>query len=104
MQFDGIAKVLDLENLSNENEQAALKAAIANGYYPERSGDIYVQFEPGWFEGMAKGTTHGSVYPYDTHIPLVWMGWHVTPRRKPHRGTHDRYSTNRCRFTAHTRT
>jgi hypothetical protein len=77
--FEGVSKVLDLENLSNEIEEADLKQAIGNGYYPKRSGELYVQFEPAWFEGMAKGTTHGTVYPYDTHIPLVWMGWKVKP-------------------------
>jgi hypothetical protein len=23
------------------------------------------------------GTTHGSMYPYDSHIPLLWMGWGI---------------------------
>jgi hypothetical protein len=78
IQFDGVVSVMDLENLDKELMEPSLKADIANGYYPKRSGEIFVQFEPGWFEGMPKGTTHGTVYPYDTHIPLVWMGWHVT--------------------------
>ncbi len=77
MQFEGVSKVLDLENLGNALEEPSLKSAIANGYYPKRSGELYILFEPAWFEGMAKGTTHGTVYPYDTHIPLVWMGWKV---------------------------
>jgi phosphopentomutase len=21
--------------------------------------------------------THGSWNPYDTHIPLIWYGWHI---------------------------
>ncbi len=77
LQFEGVSKVLDLENLPSELEELSLKSAIANGYYPKRSGQLYVQLEPAWFEGMTKGTTHGTVYPYDTHIPLVWMGWNV---------------------------
>ena len=77
LQFEGVSKVLDLENLKNELEEPGMKGAIANGYYPKRSGQLYVQLEPAWFEGMTKGTTHGTVYPYDTHIPLVWMGWNV---------------------------
>jgi predicted AlkP superfamily pyrophosphatase or phosphodiesterase len=79
LQHDGIAKVLDLENLNDELVEASMKSAIANGFYPKRSGEIYVLHEPGWFEGMPKGTTHGSIYPYDTHIPLVWMGWNIKP-------------------------
>lgn len=32
---------------------------------------------PGWFDGHegGTGTTHGNWSPYDTHIPLVFMGW-----------------------------
>lgn len=79
----GVVKVMDLENMHNEIEEASLKSAIGNGYYPKRSGELYVLFEPGWFEGMTKGTTHGTVYPYDTHIPLVWMGWKI-PKGEDH--------------------
>ena len=77
MQFNGIAKVLDLENLNNELVETNMKSVIANGFYPNRSGEIFILHEPGWFEGMTKGTTHGTIYPYDTHIPLVWMGWNI---------------------------
>ncbi len=77
LQFPGVVKVLDMENLSNELLDENMKQAIANGYYPKRSGDLFLLLEPGWFEGMKKGTTHGTIYPYDTHIPLVWMGWKI---------------------------
>lgn len=75
----GVAKVLDLTELSKETYEYNLKQKMANGYYPSRAGDVYVMFEPGWFEGMEKGTTHGTIYPYDTHIPLVFMGWNIKP-------------------------
>jgi arylsulfatase A-like enzyme len=26
---------------------------------------------------MEKGTTHGTTYNYDTHVPLIFYGWHV---------------------------
>jgi arylsulfatase A-like enzyme len=39
----------------------------------ERSGDVEVLFEPYWMSASA-GTTHGTAYSYDTHIPLVLMG------------------------------
>ena len=33
---------------------------------------------PGLFQGSSKtGTTHGTWNPYDTHIPLVFMGWGI---------------------------
>jgi predicted AlkP superfamily pyrophosphatase or phosphodiesterase len=39
----------------------------------ERSGDVEVLLEPYWMSASA-GTTHGTTYSYDTHIPLMVMG------------------------------
>jgi arylsulfatase A-like enzyme len=53
------------------------------GIYPKRSGDIIFMLEPAWHpddKAFGKGgTTHGSPYPYDTHVPLLWYGWKVAP-------------------------
>lgn len=44
------------------------------GYHPKRSGDVLLVYEPGWMVRDSKGTTHGSGYNYDTHVPLLWFG------------------------------
>jgi hypothetical protein len=44
----------------------------------ERSGDVDVLLEPYWMSAAA-GTTHGTPYSYDTHIPLMLMGPGVQP-------------------------
>lgn len=46
----------------------------------ERSGDIEVLFEPYWMSGTT-GTTHGTPFSYDTHIPLILMGPGIRPGR-----------------------
>ena len=42
---------------------------------------MVVVLEPGWYESYtypgSKGTTHGASWSYDTHVPLVFWGWHV---------------------------
>jgi arylsulfatase A-like enzyme len=44
----------------------------------ERSGDIYVVFEPHWFvaefDGLAVTGSNGSPWEYDNHVPVIWMG------------------------------
>jgi predicted AlkP superfamily pyrophosphatase or phosphodiesterase len=82
MQFlkdqKGIAYVVDMNNIHAAAIPEAIKTKILNGYSKERSGPIQLILEPGWFYGYAAtGTTHGSWNPYDTHIPLVWMGWGI---------------------------
>jgi predicted AlkP superfamily pyrophosphatase or phosphodiesterase len=43
-----------------------------------RSGDVDVLLDPYWMSADA-GTTHGTPYSYDTHIPLVLMGPGIRP-------------------------
>ena len=31
-------------------------------------------FEPNWIKQVETGTTHGTPYNYDTHVPLIWFG------------------------------
>jgi hypothetical protein len=52
-----------------------------NGFHPRLSGDIMVYPAPNWIIGMASGTTHGSAWAYDTHVPLVLRGAGITPGR-----------------------
>lgn len=44
----------------------------------ERSGDVLYQTKPYYFS-RATGSTHGTPYNYDTHVPLLWYGAGVKP-------------------------
>ena len=49
---------------------------IRNNYHPVRAGDIYIVQEPYWFnfdKGPVAGM-HGSLWNYDTHVPLIFSG------------------------------
>lgn len=46
-------------------------------HHREISGDILLHFELGWMPFRAAGTTHGSAYNDDTHVPLLWYGWNL---------------------------
>lgn len=72
-----IRLALDLHATQLETLPDAILQPITNGYYPKRSGDIQIVYEPAVLEDRALGTTHGTFYNYDTHIPLVWYGWGV---------------------------
>lgn len=75
-----IAYVADNTNLNEMMLPVNLKTMISNSYNLRRSGVITFILQPGWYSGstaIATGTTHGAWNPYDTHIPLVWMGWGI---------------------------
>jgi len=54
---------------------------MRRGLHPRRSGDVIFLLDPAWHaddRGFSHGgTTHGSPYPYDTHVPLIWYGWKI---------------------------
>lgn len=87
LKKDGVYHVVNLHDLSSATVPAAYLNKIRNGYNPKRSGDLLVLLEPNWFQGSSKGTTHGSIYSYDTHIPLLWYGFTV-PAGETSRKTH----------------
>ncbi len=75
----GIVNVINLHNLGAEALPEVQTNLLRNVYHPNRSGDIYVMQAPGWLEGRNKGTTHGSSYNYDTHVPFLLYGWGIKP-------------------------
>jgi hypothetical protein len=46
---------------------------VLRGFNAQRSGDLEIILEPYWMR-QATGTTHGTPYAYDAHIPLILMG------------------------------
>ncbi len=46
---------------------------VMNGFNIRRGADLYILLEPYWMFGML-GTTHGSAFGYDTHVPVIFMG------------------------------
>lgn len=79
--------VADVNNIDEAALPENLKTRVIKGYNNKRSGPITFMLEPGWYGGApnATGTTHGTWNNYDSHIPLLWMGWgikHGTTNRK----------------------
>ncbi len=74
---------VDYEKVEQASIPSFLKERIINGYHRGRSGDIFVMTRAGYLPFKVKddykGTTHSAWNPYDSHIPLVFMGWHITP-------------------------
>lgn len=78
-RLDGFQNAVDIAKISQSTLQEIQKKMITNGYNARRSGDIYYVLQPNWFNGGSTGTTHGNWNPYDSHIPLVFMGWGIKP-------------------------
>ncbi|WP_438480513.1 alkaline phosphatase family protein [Oleiharenicola lentus] len=64
---------LEAGEATDEIDRMALRS-----FNRERSGDVYLITKPYYFN-KATGSTHGSPYDYDTHVPLLWYGVGVKP-------------------------
>jgi arylsulfatase A-like enzyme len=51
---------------------------VIRSHHPQRSGDLEVLLDPFWIRSRS-GTTHGTPYHYDSHIPLILMGPGIKP-------------------------
>jgi predicted AlkP superfamily pyrophosphatase or phosphodiesterase len=51
-----------------------VKNMIQQGYDAQRSGDVIYTLDPGYIEYGMSGTTHGSPYAYDSHVPAIFFG------------------------------
>lgn len=76
----GVAYALDMDNIGTAAVPNVLKEKIVNAYNRDRSGAIQIILKPGYYSGYSTtGATHGSWNPYDSHIPLIFMGWGIKP-------------------------
>ncbi|MEO7444880.1 MAG: alkaline phosphatase family protein, partial [Ferruginibacter sp.] len=79
-----VLMVFDYDHLAETIMQASIKEKLINGYYARRSGAIQVLLKPNYDDVDWSGTEHGTIYNYDTHIPLIFYGWHI-PKGKTYR-------------------
>ena len=69
--IDGVRMALspqEIMALPNSKENTKLKNMI----HPIKSPDIYVILKENWLWRSTPGTSHGSHYSYDSHIPLIF--------------------------------
>lgn len=82
-KLPGAAFVVPAEEVEMATIPEVIKTRIIHGYRKGRSGDIFIVADPGWYNKwnghLPQGTTHGVWSPYDTHIPLIFMGRGIRP-------------------------
>jgi predicted AlkP superfamily pyrophosphatase or phosphodiesterase len=74
-----IARVYTRHDLeSGRVQQDAIGRAVSLQFFGPRSPDLFVVTEP-YYMFDATGTTHGTPYDYDTHVPLLILGAGIKP-------------------------
>lgn len=71
---DHIARVYTWHDLQNGAVQHdPIGKAMSLGFFGPRSGNVMLVQEPNYLFDST-GTSHGTPYGYDTHVPLIFWG------------------------------
>lgn len=81
MRQRGIAEVYTKQTILNSDYgEQGVKGMMRRGFHPKRSGDVVLVMESGWLaSSRTTGTSHGSQFTYDTHVPMLFYGFGVKP-------------------------
>ena len=71
---DNIHRVYNRKQIVNGAYTKGLDALIKNGFNHKRSGDLTYVLDPAFISYSRTGSTHGSSYMYDTHVPILFYG------------------------------
>jgi hypothetical protein len=74
-RIEGIARAVTRSQLPTlQNNPLVTK--IRRNTHLRNSGDIYVVQQPFWYlqEGSAIAVMHGTPWPYDSHVPIIFSG------------------------------
>ncbi len=78
LQFRGVSHVLTSTALAGGYFGSGWGALMQHSFYPRRAGDLMLNLMPGWIEQRpGVRSLAGSMYDYDTHVPLTVWGWRV---------------------------
>ncbi|WP_016989514.1 alkaline phosphatase PafA [Flavobacterium sp. ACAM 123] len=77
MTQDYVKRVYTEEEILHSTGNDYYLNFIAKGYDVTQNGDLIILDKPGYIEYHGTGTSHGTTYTYDTHVPAIFYGWHI---------------------------
>jgi len=72
--YTHIDKAYAAKTLSTTQFVSGVGALVQNGFHQKHSGDVVYVLEPAVISYPERGSTHGSSFSYDTHVPLMFYG------------------------------
>lgn len=76
--FPVVASIYTRDQLEGNTATREPINPILNSYPLSISGDVLYTLHSGYLPNFREqGTTHGTEFAYDTHVPLLFFGWNV---------------------------
>ncbi|HEY0956994.1 MAG TPA: alkaline phosphatase family protein [Roseateles sp.] len=75
LKLPGVSAVFTREQLLGSDKSTPHLDAMRKSFDPARAAQLQIVLKPHWiFSYRVGGSTHGSPYEYDTHVPLLFWG------------------------------
>jgi predicted AlkP superfamily pyrophosphatase or phosphodiesterase len=75
LKLPGVATVFTREQLLGDDRTTPYLEAMRKSFDPTRAAQLQIVLKRNWiFSYRPGGSTHGSPYDYDTHVPLLFWG------------------------------
>jgi predicted AlkP superfamily pyrophosphatase or phosphodiesterase len=74
INYSAVSKAYTATTMQTSYFKDGMEKTLQNGYNQKLSGDVLFTLKSGVIAYGPKGTTHGSGYTYDTHVPLLFYG------------------------------
>lgn len=87
LRFEGVKETYTAHAMKSYEYTLGRKSLLQMGFNHKASGDVLVILDAAWLTDSSRGTTHGTGFTYDTHVPIVFYGWGIKA------GSSSRYAT-----------
>ncbi|MCF6298098.1 MAG: alkaline phosphatase family protein [Flavobacteriaceae bacterium] len=74
INYKNVHRTVTAQTLQNTVFEERILHNLQNGYNQRLSGDVFIIHNPATISYLRKGSTHGSAYIYDTHVPIIFYG------------------------------
>ncbi|EON78805.1 Alkaline phosphatase [Lunatimonas lonarensis] len=79
LRFEGIKETYTAQDMRRHEFTLGRRHLLQMGFNHKASGDVLLVLDAAWLTDASRGTTHGTGYTYDTHVPIVFYGWGIKP-------------------------
>lgn len=81
-RMPGVLRVIPAAELETKPTGAdPVARAAALSHYPGESGDVKIVLQPNWVGTNTSAATHGTLHPYDQHVPVIFFGKRIRAGR-----------------------
>ena len=77
INYKHIDKVYSATTMGSVYFDSGIESLLQKGFNQKRSGDVLYVLEPAVISYGKTGSTHGSGFNYDTHVPLIFYGYGI---------------------------